>query len=66
MQLSISYVIAEILLFCLTNSAYALSANINETLTLPEFSVEGGEGIDDGTNGCYAVIHLGGGSDGKA
>ena len=43
-----------------------LSANINETLTLPEFSVEGGEGIDDGNDGCYAIIHLGGGSDGEA
>ncbi len=27
-----------------------LSANISETLTLPEFSVEGGEGIDDGND----------------
>ncbi len=44
----------------------ALSANIDETLTLPEFSVEGGEGIDDGNDGCYAIIHLGGGSDGQA
>ncbi len=35
-----------------------LSANIDETLTLPEFSVEGGEGIDDGNDGCYAIIHL--------
>ena len=43
-----------------------LSANIDETLTLPEFSVEGGEGIDDGNDGCYAIIHLGGGSDGQA
>ena len=39
-----------------------LSANISETLTLPEFSVEGGEGIDDGNDGCYAIIHLGCGS----
>jgi len=41
-----------------------LPANISETLALPEFSVEGGEGIDDGNDGCYAIIHLGGGSDG--
>jgi len=45
---------------------FGLSANIDETLTLPEFSVEGGEGIDDGNDGCYAIIHLGGGSDGQA
>ncbi len=44
----------------------ALSANISETLSLPEFSVEGGEGIEDGNDGCYAIIHLGGGSDGEA
>ncbi len=42
-----------------------LSANISETLALPEFSVEGGEGIEDGNDGCYAIIHLGGGSDGE-
>ena len=34
-----------------------LSAKIDETLTLPEFSVEGGEGIDDGTDRCYALSH---------
>ena len=49
-----------------TATAYTLSANISETLPLPEFSVEGGEGIDDGNDGCYAIIHLGGGSDGEA
>ena len=46
-------------------SRQTLSANINDTFTLLEFNVEGGEGIDHGNDECYAVRHLGGRSDGK-
>ena len=51
---------------CLCLPRATLSGNISETLTLPEFSVEGGERIDYGSGGCYTVIHIGGGSDGEA
>ena len=34
--------------------------SISETLTPPEFSVEGERGIDHEYDGCYAVIHFGG------
>ena len=42
-----------------------LLQNMNETLPLPEFNVEGGEGIDHGNDKYYVVRHFGGRSDGK-
>ena len=43
-------------------AADTLSANISETLTPREFSVEGGGGIDHADDRWYGPIHLGGGA----